>query len=69
MRALKQNFIPIMSWLGCLAFAFATLNEIRSYSRNEPGVLISAGQALRKSSMAAQAAYDPGVDPRHLSRN
>jgi hypothetical protein len=68
MRAIKQNFIPVISWLGCLAFAFATLSEIRSYSRNEPGVLASGAQSLRKSSMAAQAAYDPGADLRHVSR-
>ena len=68
MRAVKQNFIPLMSWLGCLAFAFATLSEVRSYSRNESGVLASGVEALRTSSMAAQAAYDPGVDLRHVSR-
>jgi hypothetical protein len=68
MRVVKQNFIPVMSWLGCLAFAFATLSEVRSYSRNEAGVLVSGLQTLRQSSMAAQAAYDPGADLRHISR-
>lgn len=68
MRLVKENFIPMISWFGCLLFAFATLNEIRSYSRNEPGVLASGAQSLRKSTMAAQAAYDPGAELRHVSR-
>lgn len=68
MRAVKQKFIPLLSWLGCLAFAFATLSEVRSYSRNEPGALATGLEALRKSSMTAQAAYDPGGALRHVSR-
>lgn len=68
MRVVKQNLIPMISWFGCLLFAFATLNEVRSYSRNEPGVLASGAQSLRKSTMAAQAAYDPGAGLRHVSR-
>jgi hypothetical protein len=68
MNAIKQNFIPAITWLGCLIFAFGSLTEIRSYSRNEPGVLARGAQALGKSSMAAQAAYEPGADGRHVSR-
>ena len=68
MRAVKQNFMPLMTWLGCFAFAFATLTEIRSYSRNEPGAVASGFQALRKSSLAAHAAYVPGGDGRQASR-
>lgn len=68
MRAVKENFIPAMTWLGCLAFAFATLTETRRYSRSEPGVLLSVAQASGKSLMAAQAAYDPGGDLPHASR-
>lgn len=64
MRAVKQNFTPVMTWLGCLIFAFATLTEIRNYSRNEPGLLARGAQALQKSTMAAQAAYAPGGDLR-----
>ena len=68
MRVIKQTLVPMVSWLGCLLFAFATLSELRSYSRNEPGVLARGAQSLRNSSMAARAAYDPGVDLRHVSR-
>ena len=68
MRAVKQNLMPLMTWLGCFAFAFATLTEIRSYSRNEPGAMASGLQALKKSSLAAHAAYVPGGDGRQASR-
>lgn len=68
MHAVKQNLTPLITWLGCLAFAFATLTEIRSYSRNEPGVLASGAEAVKKSSIAAQAAYTPGGDVRQASR-
>ncbi len=68
MRAVKENLIPAMTWLGCLALAFAILSETRSYSRSEPGVLMSGVQAFEKSLMAAQAAYDPGAGLRHVSR-
>ena len=68
MRIVIQNLIPMISWLGCLLFAFTTLSEVRSYSRNETGVLASGVQALRKVSIEARAAYDLGVDLRHVSR-
>jgi|GEM_PF-6915161 len=68
MSAVKQNLTPLITGLGCLAFAFATLTEIRSYSRNEPGVLARGAEALKKSSIAAQAAYTSGDDVRQVSR-
>ena len=68
MSAVKQNLSLLMTWLGCLAFAFATLTEIRSYSRNEPSMLAGGAQTLKKLSIAAQAAYTSSDDVRQVSR-
>jgi hypothetical protein len=37
MQHIKQNLLPLMTWLSFIVLAFSTMTEVRSFNRNEPG--------------------------------
>ena len=38
MQHMKQNLLPLMTWLSFIVLTFSTMTEVRSFNRNESGV-------------------------------